>query len=36
MKKHSKVGNRPGKPAFRTPSYFRAIKSIKKFSEKIK
>lgn len=27
MKKHSKVGGRPGKPAYRTPSDFRERKS---------
>jgi hypothetical protein len=29
MKKHSKVGNKPGRPAYRTPSRFIANKSIK-------
>jgi hypothetical protein len=29
MKKHSKVGNRPGKPAYRTPALFRFRKYLK-------
>jgi hypothetical protein len=28
MKSHSKVGNKPGQPAYRTPSEFRVQKNL--------
>jgi len=34
MKKHSKIGNRPGKPAFRTATSFRNNKSYKQNNKK--
>ncbi|OGG95890.1 hypothetical protein A2V95_01200 [Candidatus Kuenenbacteria bacterium RBG_16_41_7] len=36
MKQHHKVGNRPGRPAYRTPASFRVNKAMKTRIVKIK
>jgi hypothetical protein len=36
MKDHAKVGNRAGRPGYRTPSVFRYQKSLAAYAAKIK
>ena len=31
MKNHAKVGNKPGRPAYRTRASFRAVSAVKRY-----